>query len=147
MTTFGIPYLLEDRTGDVLNTEFDEIYDRMFFGVSSSNPPSPSSSTDPAPSRTIKLFELGKRSAPALRGSSLNFGKDPVVVLDFAPGGGMGTVLFVRQGVSMPMEKWMRRFDAKGRCFACSDGENYYWTHKANAETEWAVCFIHISFF
>lgn len=141
MTTFGIPYLLEDRTGDVLNTEFDELYDRMFFGVSvSASPASPPSSS----SRTIKIFELGSRSGPSPRAGAYNFGRDPVVVLDFAPNGSLGTVLFVRQGVSMPMDQWMRT-KAKARCFACSDGESYSWTHQANAETEWAVSFIYFS--
>lgn len=131
MTTMGIPYLLEDRTGDVLNTEFDELYDRMFFGVSSS----PSSSA-PSTARTVKLFELGSRSAPSPRGN-FNFGRDPVIVLDFAPNA-LGTVLFVRQGISMPMASWMKT-KGPARCFACSDGESYSWTHQANDEAEWAV--------
>ncbi|EJD00716.1 uncharacterized protein FOMMEDRAFT_110000 [Fomitiporia mediterranea MF3/22] len=148
MTTMGIPFLLEDRTGDVLNTEYDELYDRMFFGVTSA--PSPSAIVSPtSPSRpssrsvTIKIFELGSRTSSARGG--LNFGRDPVVILDFATApssaahGGfdvLGTILFVRQSVSMPMEKWIRKKGA-GTCFACSDGETYIWTYRANNETEW----------
>ena len=55
MTTFGIPFLLEDRTGNIISTEFDDLYDRMFLGISNT--------TDPAArsrgAATIKFFELG----------------------------------------------------------------------------------------
>lgn len=72
-------------------------------------------------------------------------------MLDFAPstsvgGVGNGTVLFVPQGVAMPMGSWLRSCSATAgmrgrleRTFRCSDGEEYRWAHRADTEAEWAV--------
>ena len=140
MTTYGIPFILEDRTGDITNTEFDDLYDRMFFGISS---PAPSSTSAGA---TIRIFELGARSSPrALAGS--HFGRDPAVVLDFGGHGAAsadaGTGLFVRQGVSMPIAAWLRGSKSSNkspaRVFRCSDDEDYTWSvTKAPEGLEWS---------
>lgn len=146
MTTFGLPYIFDDRSGDVSNTEFNELYDRMFLGVASS---SSSTSSSSAPSsaessplsspprspitrgpRTLTVYEFSASAQPhrhtprsnyAVNGrsaysptSASRKGKEPAIVLDFAaPGassGGVmaGTVLFVPQGVAMPMSSWLR---------------------------------------
>ncbi|KAH8115628.1 hypothetical protein DFH11DRAFT_1543106 [Phellopilus nigrolimitatus] len=138
MATFGVPYILEDRTGDLGNTEFDELYDRMFFGVSC---------TLDTPGRTrgaatLKIYELGSRSST--RGfSTAHFGRDPAVIIDFGPGAALGTILFVEQSMSMPMGHWIRKAGPNTksveRKFKCSDDQEYRWTHAANAEAEW-VC-------
>ncbi|KAI5120753.1 hypothetical protein M0805_007827 [Coniferiporia weirii] len=138
MTTFGLPYFLEDRTGDVANTEFNELYDRMFFGVAGSS----RAGAGPGVA-TLRIFELGSRSSS--RGpAAAHFGaRSPAVVLDFASGGAPGTVLFVQQSVSMPMTRWLTGSSKPGkpieRTFRCFDNEEYRWTHQADAEAEW-VC-------
>lgn len=107
MTTFGIPFLLEDRTGNIISTEFDDLYDRMFLGISNT--------TDPAArsrgAATIKIFELGSKTSTRATFSP-NFGRDPTIVLDFGPGGTPGSVLFARQSISMPIGSWVRKTDS-----------------------------------
>lgn len=137
MTTFGIPFLFEDRTGNIINTEFDDLYDRMFLGVSNSTDAGARSRG----AATVKIFELGSKSSPRATFSP-NFGRDPTIVLDFGPGGTPGSILFARQSVSMPMGSWIRKTDAVKifeRKFCCSDGEEYKWSHQANVEAEW-IC-------
>ncbi len=120
----GIPFIFQDRTGQYLHTDFDEIYDRMFLSVKSSSSSaasaalqahSPSrlafpsfSGSAPAPPVTTRIFNSGSRPRGHL--------PEPAAILDFGPGGVPGTVLFVKEGLAVQMADWVRSGGMLGRC-------------------------------
>ncbi len=67
-----LPYILEDRTGTNTGSDFDDIYDRLFFRVARS------------PAQTATMIYNMHRRASRHR-DSLPFTQDPIVVLDFLP--------------------------------------------------------------
>ncbi|TDL18406.1 hypothetical protein BD410DRAFT_793312 [Rickenella mellea] len=128
MTTVGLPLYLEDRTGLNNNTDYDEIYDRMFLRTSSTPP-------RPGGGMTTTIYELGRRSSRR----STAYG-DPLVVLDFGPNGSLGTILFVQLSMSMPMGHWLRKTAmfsrSLSRKFRASDSQEYRWEFSASPDEE-----------
>lgn len=110
MTNYGMPFFLEDRTGDFFNTEYDDLNDRLFYGV---NCVVGGAGRAPGAS-TVRIFELGSRTS-AHRFSTAYPGRSPAVMLDFGPRGELGTVLFVERAAALPMSNWMRKSMALGR--------------------------------
>ncbi|TFY80160.1 hypothetical protein EWM64_g3853 [Hericium alpestre] len=133
MTIGGPPsaYFFEDRTGLISDSDFDEVYDRMFLRVSST------------PQRTqnagIMIYDMGQRSTS--HSDRRHFYRDPAMILDFGPNGALGTVWFPRKSVSVPMQQYLRKVSLFGgslfRKFKASDGKEYKWSHRMVAEHEW----------
>lgn len=86
-----IPYLLEDRTGSHSASDFDDIYDRIFFRVA------PSSSSP----HILRIYDIGTRSTSL--GHKFHLQRKPDVVLQFAANGALGTVEFLGKLNSGPM--------------------------------------------
>jgi len=79
-----LPFTFEDRTAGLSNTDFDDIYDRLFFHVRR-NPGS----------NTTQIYEM---HFPASRHRG-NVPPDtrPIVQLDFLPGEHLGTISFLKR--------------------------------------------------
>lgn len=92
------PYILEDRTGLNTATDFDDLYDRIFFRIAR------------VPDRTTTMIY-----SMNIRGSrhrdSLPFTREPIVILDFMPDERLGDISYVRRpsNFSMPMQRYLRK--------------------------------------
>lgn len=132
-----MPYTLEDRTGAVHESDFDDIYDRVFLRVA----PYPHSS--PMSSSTLAIYTMGRRSAR--RKDTRHLERRPSIVLEFGqPRFGLGTIRFMQPSsiVSIPMNNYLKRTGFFGgstlsRKFKASDGRDYRWQHKTTDDHEW----------
>ncbi|KAI0051481.1 hypothetical protein FA95DRAFT_1554574 [Auriscalpium vulgare] len=135
MTIGGPPpaYYFEDRTGLVGGSDFDEAYDRQFLRVSST------------PQRTqnagLMVYDMGQRSTSQGDRDRRHFYREPAVVLDFGPKGALGMVHFLKGGMSMPMNQYLRKTSLFGgslfRRFKAADGKDYQWSHQIINGHEW----------
>lgn len=93
-----LPYLLEDRTGSHNASDFDDIYDRIFFRVA----PSPSP-------HALMIYDIGTRSTSL--SPKFHLQRKPVVVLQFATNGALGTVEFHGKlgSGALPMAQWLKK--------------------------------------
>ncbi|KAK0455633.1 uncharacterized protein EV420DRAFT_1272137 [Desarmillaria tabescens] len=125
-----LPYILEDRTGANTGSDFDDIYDRLFFRVARS------------PSQTATMIYNMHRRASRHR-DSLPFTQDPIVVLDFLHDESLGTVSFIRPAgrISQAMSKYLRKTSlfasSLSRKFTGSDGREYRWSYRSVDGQEW----------
>ena len=98
-----LPFYLEDRTGDLRTSDFDEAYDRLFLRVSRT-------SHDADSEMTLLISDTGRRSSSRRSAhTGARTDREPAVMLEFGTAGALGTVTFVRDGVSLPMGQYLRR--------------------------------------
>lgn len=93
-----LPYVFEDRTGSSTDSDFDDIYDRLFFRVLRSS------------QRTSTMIYAMDRRASRHR-DSLPLQRDPIAILEFLPNESLGNVSFVRPPVNLttPMSRYLRK--------------------------------------
>jgi hypothetical protein len=129
MTQHAVPYVLEDRTGQLYDTDFDDAYDRLFLRVveHGARPPlvsvqsfppttlakpvlssSPPSSSAPR-ERNVVVYDMSHRWSP--RRASAHSERIPAAVLRLGPGGDLGSVQFrlPHFAKNMLLSKWMPR--------------------------------------
>lgn len=151
-----LPYILEDRTGLNNASDFDDIYDRIFFRIAR-----------PSPTRPVTMIYDMTRRASRHR-DAIPLQRDPLVVMEFQQDDGLGTVSFKMIhakppiSVTIPMSRWLTRTSMFGgsvrttlahsfadpaplsisslsRKFLASDGKEYKWSHRSFAGHEWTV--------
>jgi len=128
-----LPYTLEDRTG-LQNTDFDEIYDRIFLRVA--RLPQQSNSL------VTMIYNTGQRSSR--HRDSLPFRHSPSVTLDFGLDESLGNISFqhLNPRPTIPMSRYLRKTSLFGgslsRKFMGSDGREYRWSHRSVPEQEWS---------
>ncbi|KAF9530890.1 hypothetical protein CPB83DRAFT_849820 [Crepidotus variabilis] len=125
-----LPFTFEDRTAALTNTDFDDIYDRMFFHVERQ----PGSST-------TKIFEM---HFPALRHrGKLPSNSNPLIQLDFASDEHLGTISFFKAPYqsALSMSQYLKKTSFFGsslsRKFVASDGREYRWGYRLSPGQEW----------
>lgn len=94
----GLPLHFEDRTGYITNTDFDDMYDRMYFHVSR------------LPGQTsTKIFRMGFR--PSRVRNSLPLPSNPEVSLDFGPHEALGTISLslMSYEATLPMTQYLQK--------------------------------------
>jgi len=127
-----LPYVLEDRTGSHAASDFDDIYDRIFFRVA----PSPRKTDSEG---TLLIYDIGTRSSSL--GSQFHVQRKPSVVLQFGANGSLGTITY-DQASSIPMNQYLRRTSlfagSLSRKFTASDGNSFKWTHRTVSGQEWS---------
>lgn len=100
-----LPYSFEDRTGSNTHSDFDDIYDRMFFHVT----------RQPGRSTTY-IYEMPIRASR--HRSSLPLNREPSVVLEFLPDESLGNLTFVGKGpfpaTTIPMARYLRKMSLFG---------------------------------
>ncbi|RDB20264.1 hypothetical protein Hypma_012682 [Hypsizygus marmoreus] len=126
------PYILEDRTGSNTATDFDDLYDRIFFRIAR------------VPDRTTTMIY-----SMNIRGSrhrdSLPFNQQPIAILDFAQDERLGNISYVQHphNLTMPMHRYLRKTSLFGasllRKFTASDGLEYKWGHRVIEGQEWSL--------
>ncbi|PPR04332.1 hypothetical protein CVT24_013371 [Panaeolus cyanescens] len=93
-----LPLTLEDRTGQLTNSDFDDMYDRLFLHVA----------RQPGKT-TTKIYEMNIRASRHRSKQPLN--RDPIIVLEFMPDESLGTVTFLKppyQG-SILMSRYLKK--------------------------------------
>lgn len=98
-----LPYFLEDRTGLHMDSDFDDIYDRLFLRVTRPSERTMSQNMD----STLMIYNVGRRSS--LTRDVRSFQRDPSVILDFGPHGALGNISFVGSSISMPMNQYLKK--------------------------------------
>ncbi|KIM53848.1 hypothetical protein SCLCIDRAFT_138116 [Scleroderma citrinum Foug A] len=132
-----MPYTFEDRTGDIKDSDFDDIYDRMFLRVASYPHASPGRAT------TLALYVMARRSTRHRDVRHLE--RQPSVILEFGEAHlGLGTIHFTQSPsstVSIPMNNYLKKTTLFGgslsRKFRASDGREYRWQYQSVDGHEW----------
>lgn len=93
MTTYGIPYFLEDRSGSLNGSEFVDLHDRMRLTLRCT-----------AKDASRQAYMIYKTSSNSYQPSFPH----PSVALDFESGGGLGSVTLAGQS-PIPMKKFLAR--------------------------------------
>ncbi|KAJ3876447.1 hypothetical protein F5051DRAFT_429775 [Lentinula edodes] len=121
MTTYGLPYFLEDKTGRLTGSDFVDIHDRLRLTYRRS--------TERNSSHTA--YMIYNTSAHVSH-------PQPLMALDFGPGNALGTVSFSSK-LCVPMKKYLAKVPCKGRTykFLASDSQEYFWSWRAQANQEW----------
>jgi hypothetical protein len=99
-----IPITLEDRTAAITNTDFDDMYDRVFLHVV----------RHPGHSST-KIYDMQVR-ASRHRNAQVAMQREPSISLDFMPDETLGNITFAKQRMSIPMTKYLRKMSFFGGC-------------------------------
>ncbi|PPQ98225.1 hypothetical protein CVT26_003396 [Gymnopilus dilepis] len=127
-----VPLTFEDRTGQLTNTDFDDMYDRRFFHV-----------TRQPGHTTTKIYEMNHRASRYR--NALPLVREAIVHLDFQPDETLGTISFFKapyQG-TIPMSRYLKKTAFFGpslsRKFTASDGREYKWSFRMFAGQEWSL--------
>jgi hypothetical protein len=146
MATYGLPYFLEDKTGKLTGSEFIDIHDRLRLSYRRTTEPS-------AAQTAYMIFNSGRTPYPgAISNSAL-------IALAFGSNNDLGTISFSSRA-SVPMKKYLVKVSSAGRYvndrlffrisnllytysarkFVASDGQEYSWSWRTQANQEWTVC-------
>ncbi|KAJ7452209.1 hypothetical protein FB451DRAFT_1100789 [Mycena latifolia] len=124
MTHYGLPYILEDTTGNLTGSEFVDIHDRLRLTVRCT--------ARDAYHTAYMIFDTTPSAFQPTIPRAL-------AALDFGRDNSLGTVSFA--GVGMPMRKYLTRSNAMGsskaRRFVASDGQTYQWARRTQPNQEW----------
>ncbi|GJE94271.1 hypothetical protein PsYK624_104400 [Phanerochaete sordida] len=163
----SLPFYLEDRTGHVADSDFDDMYDRLFLRVAPhaavTAPPfartsSASSalstlseesalSEGPADPSAIGIFNTGRRSSTREYLSGRRTSRSlqrPAALLEFGRHGALGTVVFEKSPERrVQIGQWLRKTGmfsgSLSRKFTAADGREYRWIHRPSEGTEWML--------
>ncbi|KAH7888917.1 hypothetical protein F5I97DRAFT_766172 [Phlebopus sp. FC_14] len=121
-TTYGMPFLLEDKTGRLTGTDFVDINDRLHLRLRCT-----------AQASTHTAYMILK----VTHGSASS---NPLVALTFGADNSLGTITFA-SGVSMSMKQYLTKVSSFGstrtRKFIGSDGQEYRWSWRSTKDDEW----------
>lgn len=112
-TAYGMPYLLEDTTGNITDSSFADIFQRMSFNIRCTMRNSDRSA--------YMIYDVSAASTRAGRGGLMV----PVACLGFGANGALGTVK-IRQGETIEMDAYLSKVSRKcvfptGIDLSCSD--------------------------
>jgi len=119
MTTYGMPFFLEDKSGKLTGSDFVDINDRLCLALRC---------TARGSTRTAYVIYSKTDSVTTL------------VTLDFGPNNSLGTISF-GSGAQVPMSEFLVESSAPGstktRKFTGSDGHEYRWSWRTTTSEEW----------
>ncbi|KAJ7983209.1 hypothetical protein DFH06DRAFT_1266665 [Mycena polygramma] len=137
MLQAALPYTLEDRTGAYTASDFDDIYDRLFFHVATA--------PQRAGSTAVMIYAMPRRASRHRDSRPVRHA--PAAVLEFLADGSLGNVAFAQGAgggggtLTLPMARYLRKTSLFGRSlsrkFMCSDGREYKWVHRSVEGQEW----------
>ncbi|KAJ8095183.1 hypothetical protein PM082_010405 [Marasmius tenuissimus] len=132
-TRTPLPYIFEDRTGALTLSDFDDMYDRLFFRISRPVPQKP----------VTMIFNMERRASRHRDRNMSTFHPNPLAVLEFQPDESLGRISFNNgsKPFSLPMGSYLRKTSILGvsrsRKFVGSDGIEYRWNHRTVPGQEW----------
>jgi len=108
------PYILEDRTGQITATDFDDLYDRVFFRIARVPGTVGLAGTRERPTTGTRTMIYRMNIRGSRHRDSLPFTQQPVVILDFSPDERLGNITFVREGeedgsLAVPMQRYLSK--------------------------------------
>ncbi|KAJ8096128.1 hypothetical protein PM082_000035 [Marasmius tenuissimus] len=118
MTSYGMPYFLEDKTGRLSGTEYVDIHDRLHYVYRCT-----------ARSTSHSTYMIFSASSPS----------EPLMALNFGPKNALGSVSFSSQAC-YPMNQYLAKVSTpSGRAwkFVARDGQEYLWRWRSQANQEW----------
>lgn len=124
-TKFGLPFFLEDKTGRLTGSDFNDLHDRMklLYRPRSRDP-----------SRGI--YDIYDASS----GRSDSY-ETPVVTLTFGSDNSLGTIKFAQDSRAREMGRYLSQVNTLGgsrlRRFFASDGNEYRWGWRLAEGDEW----------
>ncbi|GBE80294.1 hypothetical protein SCP_0300090 [Sparassis crispa] len=125
-TVYGVPYFLEDQSGDLAGSEFVDLYKRISLTVRCTL----RSDTHTA----YMVYDMTSRGVN--RGGLLV----PLACLDFGAGHALGTIK-VGEKEAVNMSDYLTKLSplgsSKQRKFVASDGQEYRWKWRSDADDEW----------
>ncbi|KAF8635026.1 hypothetical protein AX17_004045 [Amanita inopinata Kibby_2008] len=122
-------YTFEDRTGRNDNSDWDDIYERLFFRVAHAQE-----------GNTINIYDVGYRMR---RRDNSHLQLQPVVVLEFDANQSLGKITYATELYrrSFSMSRYLKKTTFFGgsliRKFTGSDGKEYKWSHKIVEGQQW----------
>ncbi|KAK2465848.1 hypothetical protein APHAL10511_001489 [Amanita phalloides] len=123
-------YNFEDRTGRNDDSDWDDIYERLFFRVS----------RDPVGHR-INIYKVAYRM---MRRDKSHWELEPDVVLEFNANQSLGQITYGTElyKCTFPMSRYLKKTSFFGgssliRKFVGSDGNEYKWSHRSVQGQEW----------
>ncbi|KAJ8597445.1 hypothetical protein M405DRAFT_453827 [Rhizopogon salebrosus TDB-379] len=123
MTSYGMPFLLEDKTGKLTGSDFVDINDRLRLALRC---------TARGPTNTAYMIYDRTYTTDSVR--------RPLAVLDFGSNNSLGTITF-GSGAQMLMSEFLVDSPAPGstktRKFVGSDGHVYRWSWRSANSEEW----------
>ncbi|KZT71632.1 hypothetical protein DAEQUDRAFT_723694 [Daedalea quercina L-15889] len=124
MTSCGLPFFLEDQTGELTGSEFVDLYNRMRLSLRCT--------LRDAAHTAYMVYDTSAR--PHALGA-------PLACLDFAANHALGTVKIGARD-AVPMGEYLVKAGAlggqKSRKFRAADGQEYRWTHQRKGDEEWS---------
>ncbi|KAI0731622.1 hypothetical protein C8Q72DRAFT_213201 [Fomitopsis betulina] len=124
MTSCGLPFFLEDQTGELTGSEFVDLYNRMRLSLRCT--------LRDVSHTAYMIYELSSR--PNAHGA-------PLACLEFGPNHALGTVK-IAHGETVSMAQYLAKAGGIGghktRKFRASDGQEYRWTHQRKGDEEWS---------
>ncbi|KAG9316798.1 hypothetical protein JVU11DRAFT_2863 [Chiua virens] len=121
-TVYGMPYLLEDKTGQPTESEFVDMHDRLRLRLHCSAQ---------TPTHTAYMIHN------VTHGHNPS---DPLIALAFGPNNSLGTIT-VRSGAPKAMGDYLVKLSPLGssltRKFLGSDGQEYRWSWRSTKGHEW----------
>jgi hypothetical protein len=112
MTYYGQDYMLEDRTGQLDGSDFEDVHDRIRLTLRC---------TQNAQTHAVYMIYDHTRTA------AFNF-NNPLAVFDFGPNGKLGTVSF-KTGVHTPMKQYLVKVSAMSK-YVNDARDIYCWSHR-----------------
>ncbi|KAF5365875.1 hypothetical protein D9757_011048 [Collybiopsis confluens] len=143
MTTYGMPYFLEDKTGKLTGSEFADIHDRLTLTYRRS--------TEQNSSHTAYMIYNTSIHIQNPRYTT------PLIALDFGQGHALGMISF-SSTVCIPMKKYLVKVSGHKQSalshplylptalinyvcrryrFTASDSQEYIWSGRSQANQEW----------
>ncbi|KAI6040218.1 hypothetical protein EDC04DRAFT_1522990 [Pisolithus marmoratus] len=123
-TTYGMPYILEDKTGELTGSDFIDINDRLRLRLRC---------TAQAATHTAYMIHN------VTHGHEREVSR-ALVALAFGPDHSLGTITFESRS-PVAMGEYLRRVSplasSKSRKFLASDGEVYRWSWRSTKGHEW----------
>ncbi|KAH7911011.1 hypothetical protein BJ138DRAFT_1007480 [Hygrophoropsis aurantiaca] len=120
MTTYGMPFLLEDKTGKFTESDFTDINDRLCLRLRCTAPTA----------HSYAIYNITYDSEPP----------KPIVVLEFGPNHALGSIK-LGSGPKLPMAEYLAKLSPQGssktRKFTGSDGQEYRWSWRSTPGHEW----------
>jgi len=129
-----LPFMLEDRTGQITDTDFDDMYHRIFLRVGHLKQYKDGSAT--------MIYSMDQRSSR--HRDTLPFCRSPSVIIQFGSDNSLGNITFTQPVVTtpVPMTRYLRKLSIFGpslsRKFIASDGREYRWSYRTVPGQEWS---------
>ncbi|EAU90825.2 hypothetical protein CC1G_09302 [Coprinopsis cinerea okayama7 len=122
-TRYYQPYFLEDRSGRLSGSEFNDIHERLKFSYRCSRR-----------SSTLCQYTIFETTSPREDACTT-----PVSVLEYGPNNTLGLVYYGMKPQSMA--RYLVKVDPEGssrhRKFVAQDGRTYIWSYRTHEDHEW----------